>query len=177
VHMNQGNRDEHRHDNGIWADGGLMFHQQKSDRWCAILLAFQTQAWHTDERGNPIPEHQTTNGQESGDLQKMPPPASIVGAFVHPNDEKDGVEHVTIRNNGDESLDVSGWHVQNRQRDSLTLKGLIPGRRARRFPLPASVPLSTRGGLLKLIDNEGVEVDGVSYTRQETRGKRGSLTF
>ncbi len=177
VHMNQGNRDEHRHDNGIWADGGLLFHQRGSDRWCAILLAFQTQSWHTDERGNPILGRQTANREESGDLRKKPPPASIVAAFVHPNEEKDGVEHVTIRNPGDGTLDVSGWQVQNRQRDAMTLNGLIPARRARRFPLPASVPLSARGGLLRLIDNEGVEVDGVTYTRQETRAKRGSLTF
>jgi len=165
------------HDNGIWADGGLLFQQREPDRWCAILLAFQTQSWHTDERGNPIPVLQTAIGEESSDLRKRQRPASIIAAFVHPNEEKDGVEHVTIRNHGDESLDVSGWHVQNRQRDTVTLNGLIPARRARRFPLPPSVPLSARGGLLTLIDHEAVEVDGVCYTRQETRAKRGSLTF
>jgi uncharacterized protein YukJ len=55
VHMNQGNRDEHWHDNGIWSDGGLFFHQPGHGRWSAIFLAFQTQSWHTDDQGNPIP--------------------------------------------------------------------------------------------------------------------------
>ncbi|MGD9714515.1 MAG: DUF2278 family protein [Thermomicrobiales bacterium] len=54
VHMNQGNRDEHFHDNGAWADGGLLFFDKDARRWGAIFLAFQTQSWHTDERGNPI---------------------------------------------------------------------------------------------------------------------------
>ena len=54
VHMNQGNRDEHRHDNGAWADGGLIFHEPELNRWCAIFLAFQTQSWRTDGNGNPL---------------------------------------------------------------------------------------------------------------------------
>jgi uncharacterized protein YukJ len=54
VHMNQGNCDEHRHDNGAWADGGLIFQEPDQHRWCAVFLAFQTQAWHTDDNGNPL---------------------------------------------------------------------------------------------------------------------------
>ena len=54
VHMNQGNRDEHAHDNATWADGGLLFHDRDARRWGAIFLAFQTQSWHTDDEGHPI---------------------------------------------------------------------------------------------------------------------------
>ena len=53
VHMNQGNRDEHRDDNGIWSDGELIFHDPGGKRWSAIFLAFQTQSWDTDDKGNP----------------------------------------------------------------------------------------------------------------------------
>ena len=38
VHMNQGNRDEHWHDNGIWSDGGLIFEVSSQNRWSAIFL-------------------------------------------------------------------------------------------------------------------------------------------
>jgi uncharacterized protein YukJ len=62
VHMNQGNHDEHWHDNGVWADGGLIFHEHAQYRWCAIFLAFQTQSWHTDAEGNPLPYLQSPNG-------------------------------------------------------------------------------------------------------------------
>jgi uncharacterized protein YukJ len=54
VHMNQGNDDEHWHDNVTWADGGLIFFDPRSDRWSVVFLAFQTQAWHTDQRGDPV---------------------------------------------------------------------------------------------------------------------------
>lgn len=53
IHMNQGNTDEHRHDNRAWADGALMVQSTRLGRWSAIFLAFQTQSWNTDETGNP----------------------------------------------------------------------------------------------------------------------------
>lgn len=53
IHMNQGNTDEHRHDNGAWADGAIMFSTDAGQHWCAVFLAFQTQSWETDEHGQP----------------------------------------------------------------------------------------------------------------------------
>src|SRR5215210_411864 len=177
VHMNQGNRDEHWHDNGIWSDGGLIIHEPSHNRWSAIFLAFQTQSWHTDDHGNPIPyPNRSGHGRESED-KDWTPRARIVGAFVHPNDEKRGVEHVAIRNDRDEPLHVSGWRLLNRDGDVTILDGVVPPRTVRRFLLPADVPLSSRGGLIRLLDGDGQEVDGVSYTRHEVRRKHGSLTF
>ena len=47
----------------------------------------------------------------------------------------------------------------------------------RRFELHRDVPLSSRGGVIRLVDTDGQEVAGVSYTRHEVRRKHGSLTF
>lgn len=61
VHMNQGNDDEHWNDNATWADGGLIFCDPQAERWSAVFLAFQSQSWHTDHRGDPantpLPEY------------------------------------------------------------------------------------------------------------------------
>jgi uncharacterized protein YukJ len=177
VHMNQGNRDEHWHDNGIWADGAILFHEPARGRWMAIFLAFQSQSWHTDDHGNPVsyPRGDDRDGSASDDPDL--PALRIVAAFVHPNDEKTGVEHVTIRNDGQETADLTGWQLRNRAGQSTMLEGVIPPRQTRRFPLPDDVPLSSRGGLIRLLDPTGNEVDGVSYTRREARHKHGSLTF
>ena len=106
-----------------------------------------------------------------------PPVARIVAAFVHPNDEKAGVEHVSIRNDSEEPLSVAGWRLLNRAGDATTLDGVVPARTARRFELRHDVSLSSRGGLIRLVDNQGEVVDEVSYTRHEVRRKHGSLTF
>ena len=84
---------------------------------------------------------------------------------------------MTIRNNGAEAVDVTGWQLRNRGGQATTLEGPIRPRKTRRFPLPDDVPLSSRGGLIRLLDPAGVEVDGVTYTRREARHKHGSLTF
>jgi len=177
VHMNQGNRDEHWHDNGIWSDGGLIFHEPSQDCWSSIFLAFQAQSWHTDDRGEPVPyPDQQHRGPGSFDDDRAPL-ARIVGAFVHPNDEKGGVEHVAIRNDGHDPLRVSGWRLLNRNGDTMILDGVVPPHTVHRFPLPIAVPLSSRGGMIRLLDGDGQEVDGVSYTRHEARRKHGTLTF
>jgi hypothetical protein len=74
-------------------------------------------------------------------------------------------------------LHVNGWRLVNRSGDATVLDGIVPPSTVRRFPLPADVPLSSRGGLIRLLDGNGEEADGVSYTRNEVRRKHGSLTF
>jgi uncharacterized protein YukJ len=49
IHMNQGNSAHFRGDDGTWQDGALVIWFPGSDRWVAIFLAFQSQAWHTDD--------------------------------------------------------------------------------------------------------------------------------
>ena len=173
VHMNQGNADEHWRDNGVWSDGGLIFHEPEHARWSAVFLAFQSQSWHTNDRGDPTPYPRHDDRRQTDDH----PSARIVGAFIHPNERKEGVEHVSIRNETEEVLNVAGWRVRNRDGDELALEGHIPPRAVRRFTLPSNVPLSNRGGRIRLFDNEGNETDSVAYTRHEARRKHGSLTF
>ncbi len=50
IHMNQGNAMTFRSDDGVWQDGGLIFHFPQTRQWVAIFLAFQSQSWRTDDR-------------------------------------------------------------------------------------------------------------------------------
>jgi uncharacterized protein YukJ len=55
IHMNQGNPlKNHGGDNGIWQDGALMIHLPSKKTWTAVFIAFQTQSWKTDGKGNPL---------------------------------------------------------------------------------------------------------------------------
>lgn len=54
IHMNQGNPlNSHGADNGVSQDGALFLFLPATNKWIAIFLAFQTQTWNTDDRGNP----------------------------------------------------------------------------------------------------------------------------
>jgi uncharacterized protein YukJ len=55
IHMNQGNpKNNHGGDNGVWQDGALMIHLPSKNTWTAVFIAFQTESWDTDSKGNPI---------------------------------------------------------------------------------------------------------------------------
>ena len=177
IHMNQGNHDEHWHENEVWTDGGLLFHEPDGDRWSAIFLAFQSQTWHTNERGKPISDLAPDKDGSGARGQSGQPRALIVGAYVRPQKEKDGVEHVAIRNDGDDFLDVNGWRIVNRAGDALILEGVVPPRQIRRVFLSPDVHMSPQGGLIRLLDHTGEEIDGVVYTRREAHLRHGSLTF
>src|SRR6185503_559346 len=66
IHMNQGNVGQFTSDDGVWQDGALMIHVPATlaadgstlspEQWVAVFLAFQSQAWHTDDvTGHTIP--------------------------------------------------------------------------------------------------------------------------
>ena len=54
IHMNQGNpMNNHGGDNGIWQDGALFISLPSKAIWTAVFIAFQTESWNTDSKGNP----------------------------------------------------------------------------------------------------------------------------
>jgi uncharacterized protein YukJ len=56
IHMNQGNPSgDFEMENGIWQDGALFVNASPKDQWTALFIAFQTQSWQTDDKGNPLP--------------------------------------------------------------------------------------------------------------------------
>ncbi|WP_438387683.1 DUF2278 family protein [Actinopolyspora saharensis] len=64
VHMNQGNSEEYREDDGVWQDGGLLLHFAEEDRWVAIFLAFQSQSWNTDDETGHAPESEVSRPEQ-----------------------------------------------------------------------------------------------------------------
>lgn len=53
IHMNQGNSGKWKKDNGTYQDGCLMI-QYSGSKWFAVFLAFQSQTFSTDKKGNPV---------------------------------------------------------------------------------------------------------------------------
>lgn len=49
IHMNQGSAAPFDRDNGVRQDGALIVRFPQPERWLAIFLAFQSQAFHTDD--------------------------------------------------------------------------------------------------------------------------------
>ncbi len=168
IHMNQGNSGRFVRDDGVWQDGGLIFHFPGADQWVAVFLAFQSQSWHTDdETGHALPGPEDPHGR-----------LRIVAALVNAAGPGPEAETVTVLNPGAEAVDLSGWTLADRLDRRMPLgSATLPAGDATRLPVTEPVQLGNRGGTLTLLDRDGLKVDGVSYTAEQAASEGTSVVF
>lgn len=175
IHMNQGNAGKFAKDNGVWQDGGMLVHFPSENRWVAIFLKFQSQTWHTDDDlGEPI---DTIPEPIPG---KPPQPdyiVRIVAALVNPVGEDAGKETVTLLNTSPNAIDLTGWAIADKLKNKHTLSGRVAAGASLAVTLPPNVQLSKKGGLITLLNKQGLKVDGVSYTQQQAQREGWTIVF
>jgi hypothetical protein len=179
VHMNQGNSGRFTADDGIWQDGGLLLHFPTSYQWVAIFLAFQSQAWHTDDRtGHAVP------GLDQLGPGPLPSPAEpdrtvrIVAALVNPIGPGPEPETATLINPGAVAVDLTGWRLVDRMGRAMILdRTVLPAGDTIRIRLSPHVQLGNSGGLLTLLNARGLKVDGIAYTAEDAHSEGKTLVF
>jgi len=172
VHMNQGNSSQFRRDDGVWQDGGLLLHLAAESRWVAIFLAFQSQAWHTDDTtGHAIEGAQARpeRGIES---------VRVVAALVNPVGPAPEAETITLMNVSPLPVDLTGWRVADRAKRTCLVpaRTLAPGEVTVMSPSDGVV-LGNNGGVITLLDPQGLKVHGVSYTAEQAREEGRTVVF
>ncbi len=177
IHMNQGNVPRFAGDDGVWQDGALMFHFPSSQQWVAVFLAFQSQAWHTDdETGHASPDVPNPGPGPQPSPTEPDHVVRIVGALVNPLGPSPERETVTLLNASPEPIDLTGWKIADRLKKTYTLSGVIgPG--ATLVVMPQDVQLGNKGGMITLLNHKGLKVDGVSYTAQQAKKEGWTIVF
>ena len=174
IHMNQGNRDQWINDDGTWQDGGILFHYPDENRWVAIFLAFQSQCFHTyNTTGHLIPEacEAQTVAAAAATIDKR---VSIIAALVNPVGSEE--RNVTILNATHELVTLNGWKLADRNKMKIDLAGTLNAGEIMKIPITVDdFKLPKDGGIITLLDNKGLKVDGVSYT-EEDASKEGWTT-
>jgi len=153
IHQNQGNVGRFVSDDGVWQDGGLI--TRSAAGWTAILLRFQSQAWHTDDRTG----HTIGGGDEDAPLR-------IVAAAVNPPGPAPEAERVHVLNRTYDAIDLTGWRLAT-DAGAGALGGSAPAASVVELAVPASAPLSNRGGRITLLDPDGLKAHGVAYTADD----------
>ncbi len=178
IHMNQGNHQSFRRQDGVWQDGGMVVHFPAADgaaeQWVAVFLKFQSQAWHTDDV-----EGHALAGPVSGGEAPVEPQGDvrIVAALVNPLGPSPEAETVTILNRQPQEILLDGWALADRNKNQQVLAGSLAAGEARVVPLSQEVQLSNKGGIITLLNSDGLKVDGVSYTKAQAREEGWTVVF
>ena len=186
IHMNQGNSGRFVGDDGVYQDGGLLVHFPDQQEWVAVFLKFQSQSWHTDDRtGHTIAAHTpapppTLPGPPSA---PAPPTAEepdglvrIVAALVNSTKSPEQ-EVVTLLNTAPHDVSLEGWALLDTQKARLPLKGAIPAGATHVVSLSRPLALSNKGGVITVVNEKGLKVHGVAYTRDQARHPGWTLVF
>lgn len=189
IHMNQGNAGQFSDQDGVWQDGGLILHFPAQEQWVGIFLKFQSQAWHTDDStghtlpggtsGPPSDPHEPEDISEPGHLPSGALPdgmVRIVAALVNSVEDPEQ-ETVTLLNPTPRPIDLTGWMLADRNKNKQPLSGVLSPGSTVRISVAAPVQLSNQGGILSVLNNEGIKVHGVSYTREQARNPGWSVVF
>ena len=171
MHMNQGNSEQFRRDDGVWQDGGLLFEFRGEGRVVALFLAFQSQAWHTDDTtGHAIADAPLPVASER--------PVRIVAALVNPVGPAPEAETVTLLNASPMPIDLGGWRLADRMKRSCAAPDLqLAAGATLTVTLDPDVQLGNRGGAITLLDRDGLKVDGVAYTAGDIADEGWTITF
>jgi uncharacterized protein YukJ len=182
VHMNQGSLDKgFTKDDGIYQDGGLFFHFKQQNKWIAMFAAFQSQCWHTDDTNGHANNRNncarpTAPGTRSvvkmDDVLVSPDirdgAVLIREALVNPAGTDRGNEWIDLFNNTDEVIDLTGWMIKDSLKRSEPLQGSIqPHARLKVTLSGGGAILLNTGGIISLLDPNGLKVHGVAYTQEQ----------
>ncbi len=167
IHMNQSNSDRFQADDGVWQDGGLLIQFPSRNQWVAIFLAFQSQSFHTDDTTGHRIEESVMPTTIAG--------VRIVAALVNaPGDSK---KSVSLLNTSPEKVDLTGWAIADSSKQKQVLKGisLDPGVFV---TIPTTeIQLDSEGGIITLLNPQGLKIDGVSYTKDLAQKQGWTLVF
>ncbi len=168
IHMNQGNDPGHAGDDGVWQDGAMLIHYPNVNQWTAVFLRFQSQAWHTDDKtGHTLGKD--AGGSSDGVVR-------IVAALVN-SQKSPEIETVTLVNSSPGAIKLNGWQLADKQKKKMPLQGTIDPGAALLVTIKKPMELSNQGGIITLLNEEGLKVDGVSYTKAQASNPGWTIVF
>ena len=178
IHMNQGNSPGFKKDDGVFQDGGLLFHFPNQNQWVGMFLMFQSQAWHTDDATGhaitapqpPQPQPPLPTGEEPHGLVRIV--AALANSIQSPE-----VETVTLLNTSPQPVNLAGWALVDKNNNKFALSGNVAAGAAMLVTIAPPMQLSNKGGTITVLNEQGLKVDGVSYTKDQASQPGWTIVF
>ena len=99
------------------------------------------------------------------------------GGAGEPDRSSPEPETVTLLNTSPEPVQLAGWKIADRLKNKQSLTGTLAAGVTLTVPVQPPVQLGNRGGIITLLDDQELKVDGVSYTEQEAQREGWTLVF
>lgn len=184
VHMNQGNSEDWKRDDGVWQDGGFLL--EFKEHWEGVFIGFASQANHTDDNtGHAIAPYTTwanfldpKRPKDDVIVENLKDrPVLITEALVNPR-PGGKPEEVTLTNRTAQPVALAGWKLQNKagQFEELPNTAGLVAKESQTFRVP-NCPLSNKGDVINLFNSQGLKVHGVSYTKRQARPEGATISF
>ena len=84
---------------------------------------------------------------------------------------------MTLLNASPNAIDLGGWQIADRLKQKHTLAGTLAPGATVVVALPPTVQLGNRGGIISLLNKQGLKVDGVSYTQAQADREGWTIVF
>ncbi|MHC4270393.1 MAG: endonuclease/exonuclease/phosphatase family protein [Planctomycetota bacterium] len=94
----------------------------------------------------------------------------IASLLPNPNGIDNGNEQVTLRNNTQNDINLTGWKLRDRAGNEYNLSGIVPSNNTLTITMTTfSMPLNNSGDDITLIDDKSNPKDHVSYTSSQVK--------
>lgn len=100
----------------------------------------------------------------------------ILAAMVN-SKESPEKEWVFLLNTSDRAIPLTGWEIVDKQKARLRLHGTLDGGAILKVDIKSPVALSNKGGTITLLNDRGLKVHGVSYTREQANQPGWTIVF
>jgi len=101
----------------------------------------------------------------------------IIAAMVNPCGAGPERETVTLLNASPQAIDLKGWKLADKLKRITLLSGMIKAGDTMTLTLPQDFQLSNKGGIITLLNDKGLKVDGVSYTSYQAKKEGWTIVF
>jgi hypothetical protein len=100
----------------------------------------------------------------------------IVAALVN-SVKSPEVEVVTLLNSSPRDVNLQGWSLADNQKNKQKLTGTLKAGEVLAVRVSKPVALSNKGGIISILDETGLKVDGVSYTKAQASNPGWTIVF
>ncbi|RAK99959.1 uncharacterized protein BO80DRAFT_409185 [Aspergillus ibericus CBS 121593] len=173
IHMNQGNMPKYQADDGIFQDGGLIFHFARAKKWIGLFITFTSQSAHTDEQSGHAIGSTTWADFFNEDMKEEHLEGSVAIEEVSVNSRK-----YQLKNCTEHPLQLASWKIHNShgEFEKLPSTAKLDAFASEVFEAPKCV-LSDQGDNITLLNEKGLKVAGVSYSAQRVKAHSSPLVF